>query len=103
MKCHWAGIAAIGAAVPLGLAGIFALRGRPQGNHAAGGPHRRSIGRDGDSVPHPPDRGMRQSDDDLQHGYAAYPDRGGHRGHRASIALFVLAREPELPTVEVAA
>jgi hypothetical protein len=28
MKCHWAGIAAIGAAVPLGLAGIFALRGQ---------------------------------------------------------------------------
>jgi hypothetical protein len=26
MKCHWAGIAAIGAAVPLGLAGVFALR-----------------------------------------------------------------------------
>jgi hypothetical protein len=26
MKCHWAGIAAIGAAVPLGLAGIFNLR-----------------------------------------------------------------------------
>lgn len=28
MKCHWAGIAAIGAAVPLGLAGIFAVRNR---------------------------------------------------------------------------
>ncbi len=26
MKCHWAGVAAVGAAAPLGLAGIFALR-----------------------------------------------------------------------------
>lgn len=26
MKCHWAGLAAIGAAVPLGVAGILALR-----------------------------------------------------------------------------
>jgi hypothetical protein len=30
MKCHWAGIAEIAAAVPLGLAGIYALRGRRQ-------------------------------------------------------------------------
>ena len=28
MKCHWAGIAAVAAAAPLGLAGIYALRGR---------------------------------------------------------------------------
>jgi hypothetical protein len=28
MKCHWAGIAAIGAAVPLGIAGIAAIRSR---------------------------------------------------------------------------
>lgn len=28
MKCHWAGIAAIGAAIPLGLAGIFSLRSK---------------------------------------------------------------------------
>lgn len=28
MKCHWAGIAEIAAAVPLGIAGIYALRGR---------------------------------------------------------------------------
>ena len=28
MKCHWAGIAEVAAAVPLGLAGIFALRNR---------------------------------------------------------------------------
>jgi hypothetical protein len=28
MKCHWAGLAEIGAAVPLALAGVFALRGR---------------------------------------------------------------------------
>jgi hypothetical protein len=27
MKCHWAGIAAIGAAVPLALAGLYGLRG----------------------------------------------------------------------------
>jgi hypothetical protein len=28
MKCHWAGIAEVAAAVPLGLAGIYALRRR---------------------------------------------------------------------------
>jgi hypothetical protein len=28
MKCHWAGIAEIAAAVPLSIAGIYALRGR---------------------------------------------------------------------------
>jgi len=28
MKCHWTGVAEIAAAVPLGLAGIFALIGR---------------------------------------------------------------------------
>jgi hypothetical protein len=28
MKCHWAGLAAIGAAIPLGLVGIFSLRNR---------------------------------------------------------------------------
>jgi len=28
MKCHWAGIAAVGAAVPLALAGVYALRNR---------------------------------------------------------------------------
>ena len=28
MKCHWAGIAEIAAAVPLGIAGIYALFGR---------------------------------------------------------------------------
>lgn len=28
MKCHWAGIAEVAAAIPLGLAGIYALRAR---------------------------------------------------------------------------
>jgi hypothetical protein len=28
MKCHWTGIAEIAAAIPLGIAGIYALRGR---------------------------------------------------------------------------
>ena len=28
MKCHWTGIAEVAAAIPLGLAGIYALRGR---------------------------------------------------------------------------
>jgi hypothetical protein len=28
MKCHWAGVAEVAAAVPLGLAGIYALRNR---------------------------------------------------------------------------
>jgi hypothetical protein len=28
MKCHWSGVAEIAAAVPLGIAGLYALRGR---------------------------------------------------------------------------
>jgi len=28
MKCHWAGVAEVAAAIPLGLAGIYALRNR---------------------------------------------------------------------------
>lgn len=28
MKCHWTGIAEVAAAVPLGIAGLYALRGR---------------------------------------------------------------------------
>jgi hypothetical protein len=28
MKCHWTGIAEIGAAIPLGIAGLYVLRGR---------------------------------------------------------------------------
>jgi hypothetical protein len=28
MKCHWAGVAEVAAAVPLGIAGIYALLGR---------------------------------------------------------------------------
>jgi len=28
MKCHWAGVAEVAAAIPLGIAGIFALRSR---------------------------------------------------------------------------
>lgn len=28
MKCHWAGVAEVAAAIPLGVAGIYALRGR---------------------------------------------------------------------------
>lgn len=28
MKCHWTGVAEIAAAIPLGIAGVYALRGR---------------------------------------------------------------------------
>ena len=37
MKCHWAGIAAIGAAVPLALAGLYALlrKGRKEATRLA--------------------------------------------------------------------
>ncbi len=28
MKCHWAGVAEVAAAIPLGIAGIYSLRGR---------------------------------------------------------------------------
>lgn len=37
MKCHWAGIAEIGPAIPLALAGIYAMRGKRREHDTATG------------------------------------------------------------------
>ena len=52
MKCHWAGVAEVAAAIPLGLAGIYALRSRRKETLRFAGHRRRGIGRDGDPVAH---------------------------------------------------
>ena len=59
MKCHWAGVAEVAAAIPLGLAGIYALRSRRKETLRFAGHRRRGIGRDGDPAAHRVDRDVR--------------------------------------------
>lgn len=103
MKCHWAGIAAVGAAVPLGLAGIFALRGGRKETMRQASLIGVASGALGILFP------------TLLIGVCGNPMMicnmvmrpilisAGSVAIAASIALFVLAREVTLPTVEVAA
>ena len=82
MKCHWAGIAEIGAAIPLGLRGNSLAEKTAQGDAAVPCRRRCRIWRHGDPVPHGLDRGMRESHDGLQPGHVAHIDLGRHRGDR---------------------
>jgi predicted cobalt transporter CbtA len=103
MKCHWAGIAAIGAAVPLGLAGVFALRGGRKETMRQASLIGVASGALGILFP------------TLLIGVCGNPTMicnmvmrpiliaAGTVAIAASIALFVLAREAALPAVEVAA
>ncbi len=52
MKCHWAGVAEVAAAIPLGIAGIYALRSRRKETLRFAGHRRRGGRRDGDPVAH---------------------------------------------------
>ena len=61
MKCHWTGIAEIAAAVPLGIAGIYALRSRRKETTRFAGYRRRGVRRDGAPAAHRTDRDVRQS------------------------------------------
>ena len=82
MKCHWAGVAEVAAAIPLGIAGIYALRSRRKETLRFAGIVGAASGADGDPAAHPVDRGVRQSHDDLQCADAAHPARLGHPGDR---------------------
>lgn len=103
MKCHWAGIAAIGAAVPLGIAGIVALRARRRETLRTAGIIGAASGAMAILFP------------TLLIGVCGNPSMicnlvmrpaliaAGTIAIAASIALFVAAREPAMPAAGAAA
>jgi len=103
MKCHWAGVAEVAAAVPLGLAGIYALRNRRKETTRFAAIVGAASGAMAILLP------------TLLIGTCANAAMicnvlmrpillaSGTLAIVASIALFVLAREPELPTAQAVA
>jgi hypothetical protein len=103
MKCHWAGVAEVAAAIPLGIAGIFALRSRRKETLRMAGIVGAASGVMALLLP------------TLLIGVCANPMMicnllmrpillaSGILAIAASIALFVTAREPELPAAQAVA
>jgi hypothetical protein len=103
MKCHWAGVAEVAAAIPLALAGIFALRSRRKETTRFAGIVGAASGVMAILLP------------TLLIGVCANPMMicnllmrpillaSGILAIVASVALFVTAREPEPPAVQAAA
>ena len=103
MKCHWAGVAEVAAAIPLALAGIYALRSRRKETLRFAGIVGAASGAMAILLP------------TLLIGVCASPMMicnilmrpillaAGILAIVASIALFVTAREPELPAAQAAA
>ena len=103
MKCHWAGVAEVAAAIPLAIAGIFALRSRRKETLRMAGIVGAASGAMAILLP------------TLLIGVCANPMMicnvlmqpillaSGILAIVASIALFVTAREPELPAAPAAA
>ena len=103
MKCHWAGIAEIAAAIPLGIAGIYALRSRRRETTRFAGIVGAASGATAILLP------------TLLIGVCANPMMlcnvlmrpilltAGILAIVASIALYITAREPELPAAPAAA
>ncbi len=60
MKCHWAGVAEIAAAIPLGIAGIYALVGKRRETLRFAGIVGAASGCRGRAAAHPADRHVRQ-------------------------------------------
>jgi hypothetical protein len=102
MKCHWAGVAEVAAAIPLGIAGIYALRSRRKETARLAGILGAVSGATAILIP------------TLLIGVCANPMMicnilmrpilltAGTLAIAASIALFVLAREPEVPAAQAA-
>jgi len=103
MKCHWAGVAEVAAAIPLALAGIYALRSRRKETLRFAGIVGAVSGLMAILLP------------TLLIGTCGSPMMicnilmrpillaSGILAIAASIALFVTAREPELPAAQAAA
>jgi hypothetical protein len=103
MKCHWTGIAEIAAAIPLGIAGLFTLRGRGRETKRLAAIVGGASGLMAILLP------------TVLIGTCMNPAMtcnllmrpillsSGILAVVATVALFVLAREPELPAVPVVA
>jgi hypothetical protein len=103
MKCHWAGVAEVAAAIPLGIAGIYALRSRRKETTRFAGIIGAASGLMAILLP------------TLLIGVCGNPMMicnvlmrpillaSSILAIAASIALFVTAREPELPAAPAAA
>ena len=103
MKCHWTGVAEIAAAIPLGIAGLFTLRGRRRESKRLAAMVGGASGLMAILLP------------TVLIGTCMNPSMtcnllmrpillsSGILAMVATVALFVLAREPELPAVPVVA
>jgi hypothetical protein len=103
MKCHWTGVAEIAAAIPLGIAGLFTLRGRRRESKRLAAMVGGASGLMAILLP------------TVLIGTCMNPAMtcnllmrpillsSGILAMVATVALFVLAREPELPAVPVVA
>jgi len=103
MKCHWAGIAEIAAAVPLGLAGIYALRSRRKETLRFAGLVGATSGLVAILLPTALIGTCMNASMICNLLMRPILLASGIIAIVASIALIVLAREPELPTAQAAA
>jgi hypothetical protein len=101
MKCHWTGIAEIGAALPLALAGVFALGSRRKDSTRFAAIV--GAGSSALAIAFPVSLIGVCANPTMVCNLVMRPTLvgAGIVGIVASMALFVLAREPKLPTAEV--
>jgi MFS family permease len=103
MKCHWAGVAEVAAAVPLGIAGIYALRSRRRETTRFAGLIGATSGLMAILLPTALIGTCMNSMMICNMLMRPILLASGIIAIVASIALIVLAREPELPTAQAAA
>ncbi len=103
MKCHWTGIAEIAAAVPLGLAGIYALRSKRKETMRFAGLVGATSGLVAILLPTALIGTCMNASMICNLLMRPILLSAGIIAIVASIALIVIAREPELPTAQAAA
>ena len=103
MKCHWAGVAEVAAAVPLALAGIYALRSRRKETLRFAGLVGATSGLVAILLPTALIGTCMNASMICNLLMRPILLASGIIAIVASIALIVVAREPELPTAQAAA
>jgi len=103
MKCHWTGIAEIAAAIPLGIAGVYALRGRRKETTRFAGIVGAASGLTAILLPTVLIGTCGNAAMTCNLLMRPTLLASGILAVVASIALFVIAREPELPPAQAAA
>jgi hypothetical protein len=103
MKCHWTGVAQIAAAIPLGLAGVYALRGRRKETTRFAGIVGAVSGAMAILLPTVLIGTCGNAAMTCNLLMRPILLASGILAIAASIALFVIAREPELPAGQAAA